>query len=144
MSFKTIAGRSDGVFWWFPELSKDQEQFCQIHQNYLVALILHIYVWVCLIVWLGWILCQKKSCMMGNCVYKVNYLNMEAHLLLFCKLRYTLSVWYLWDFPTTNYVPLGDGCIKIFWCKPRNFKIRWTIYIFLCRYFSLLWIKCTN
>ena len=24
MSFKTIAGRSDGVFWWFPALSEDQ------------------------------------------------------------------------------------------------------------------------
>ena len=38
MSFKTTAGRSDGVFWWFPALSKDQEFFCWIHQNYLVAL----------------------------------------------------------------------------------------------------------
>ena len=26
MSFKTIAGRSDGVFWWFPALSEDQEK----------------------------------------------------------------------------------------------------------------------
>ena len=26
MSFKTIAGRSDGVFWWFPALSEDQEE----------------------------------------------------------------------------------------------------------------------
>ena len=25
MSFKTIAGRSDGVFWWFPALSEDQK-----------------------------------------------------------------------------------------------------------------------
>ena len=25
MSFKTIAGRSDDVFWWFPALSEDQE-----------------------------------------------------------------------------------------------------------------------
>ena len=25
MSFQTIAGRSDGVFWWFPALSIDQE-----------------------------------------------------------------------------------------------------------------------
>ena len=34
-----IAGRSDGVFWCFPALSKDQENFLlQIHQNYLVAL----------------------------------------------------------------------------------------------------------
>ena len=38
MSFKTIAGRSDGVFWWFPALSEDQEKNCRIHQNYLVAL----------------------------------------------------------------------------------------------------------
>ena len=38
MSFKTIAGRSDGVLWWFHALSKDQENFCRIHQNYLVAL----------------------------------------------------------------------------------------------------------
>ena len=26
MSFKTIAGRSDGVFWWFPALSEDLEE----------------------------------------------------------------------------------------------------------------------
>ena len=38
LSFKTIAGRSDGVFWWFPALSEDQEKICRIHQNYLVAL----------------------------------------------------------------------------------------------------------
>ena len=38
MSFKTIAGRSDGVFWWFPALSEDQEKNCWLHQNYLVAL----------------------------------------------------------------------------------------------------------
>ena len=38
MSFQTIAGRSDGVFWWFPALSEDQEKICRIHQNYLVAL----------------------------------------------------------------------------------------------------------
>ena len=37
MSFKTIAGRSDGVFWWFPVLSEDREKNCWIHQNYLVA-----------------------------------------------------------------------------------------------------------
>ena len=44
MTFQTIAGRSDGVFWWFPTLSEDQENFCWIHQNYLVALYLsHIY-----------------------------------------------------------------------------------------------------
>ena len=35
MAFKTIAGRSDIVFWWFPALSEDQEKF---HHNYLVAL----------------------------------------------------------------------------------------------------------
>ena len=40
LSFQTIAGRSDGVFWWFPALSEDQEKICRIHQNYLVALIL--------------------------------------------------------------------------------------------------------
>ena len=34
MSSKTIAGRSDGVFWWLPALSEDQEKNCQIHQNY--------------------------------------------------------------------------------------------------------------
>ena len=39
MSFKTIAGRSDGVFWWFSALSEDQEKICRIHPNYLVALI---------------------------------------------------------------------------------------------------------
>ena len=39
MSFKTIAGMSDGVFWWFPALSEDQEEKNSwIHQNYLVAL----------------------------------------------------------------------------------------------------------
>ena len=38
LSFKTIAGRSDGVFWWFPALFEDQEKTCWIHQNYLVAL----------------------------------------------------------------------------------------------------------
>ena len=38
MSFKTIAGRSDGIFFWFPALSDDQEKICRIHQNYLVAL----------------------------------------------------------------------------------------------------------
>ena len=39
MSFKTIARRSDGVFWWFPALSEDQEEInCRIHQNYLVVL----------------------------------------------------------------------------------------------------------
>ena len=38
MSFQTIAEWSDGVFWWFPALSEDQEKICQIHQNYLVAL----------------------------------------------------------------------------------------------------------
>ena len=27
MLFKTIAGRSDGVFWWFPTLSEDQDFF---------------------------------------------------------------------------------------------------------------------
>ena len=26
MTFKTIAGRSDGGFWWFPALSEDQEK----------------------------------------------------------------------------------------------------------------------
>ena len=39
MSFQTIAGRSDGVFWWFPALSEDQEKYCPIYQNYIVALI---------------------------------------------------------------------------------------------------------
>ena len=34
----TFSGRSDGVFWWFPALSEDQEKICWIHQNYLVAL----------------------------------------------------------------------------------------------------------
>ena len=38
MSFKTIAERSDGVCWWFPALSEDQEKNSWIHQNYLVAL----------------------------------------------------------------------------------------------------------
>ena len=38
MSFQTIAGRSDGVFWWFPALFEDEEKICWIHQNYLVAL----------------------------------------------------------------------------------------------------------
>ena len=39
MSFKTIAGRSDGVFWWFPALSRGQEFFLLlIYQNYRVAL----------------------------------------------------------------------------------------------------------
>ena len=38
MSFQIIAGRSDGVFWWFPALSEDQEKICWIHQNYLLAL----------------------------------------------------------------------------------------------------------
>ena len=38
MSFQTIAGRSDGVFWWFSALSEDQEKISWIHQNYLVAL----------------------------------------------------------------------------------------------------------
>ena len=44
MSFKTIAQRFDGVFWWFPALSEDQERKknCRIHQNYLVALIPNI------------------------------------------------------------------------------------------------------
>ena len=42
MSFKTIVGRSDGVFWWFPVLSDDQEKNCCIHQNYLVALTIGI------------------------------------------------------------------------------------------------------
>ena len=27
MSFQTITGRSDGVFWWFPALSEDQDFF---------------------------------------------------------------------------------------------------------------------
>ena len=40
MSFQTIAGRSNRVFWWFHALSEDQEKIiCRIHQNYLVALI---------------------------------------------------------------------------------------------------------
>ena len=43
MPFKTIAGRSDGVFWWFPGLSEDQEQNCWIHQNYLVALLMRLH-----------------------------------------------------------------------------------------------------
>ena len=38
IAFKTIAGRSDGVFWWFPALSEDQQKKSWIHQNYLVAL----------------------------------------------------------------------------------------------------------
>ena len=38
MPFQTIAGRSDGVFWWFPALSEDQEKKIRIHQYYLVAL----------------------------------------------------------------------------------------------------------
>ena len=38
MSFKTTAGRSDGVFWWFPAFSEAQEKDCRVHQNYLVAL----------------------------------------------------------------------------------------------------------
>ena len=38
MPFQTIAGRSDGVFWWFPALSEDQKNNCRIHQNHLVAL----------------------------------------------------------------------------------------------------------
>ena len=29
MSFQIIAGRSDGVFWWFPALSEDQEKFVE-------------------------------------------------------------------------------------------------------------------
>ena len=33
MSFKTIAGRSDGVFWWFSALSEDQEKYSWIHKN---------------------------------------------------------------------------------------------------------------
>ena len=40
MSFKTIVGRSDGVFWWFPVHSEDQEKNCCIYQNYLVALMI--------------------------------------------------------------------------------------------------------
>ena len=38
---KPFAGRSDDVFWWIPALFEDQEIFCQIHQNYLVALTFH-------------------------------------------------------------------------------------------------------
>ena len=38
MSFQIIAGRNDGVFWWFPALSEDQEKNSWIHQNYIVAL----------------------------------------------------------------------------------------------------------
>ena len=49
MSFKTIAGRSDGVFWWFCALSEDQEKICWIHQNYLVAFKLtnwtYVFLW---------------------------------------------------------------------------------------------------
>ena len=33
MSFKTIAGRSDCVFWWFSALSEDQDFFCWVHQK---------------------------------------------------------------------------------------------------------------
>ena len=45
MSFKTIAGRFDGVFYWFPALYEDQEKICRIHQNYLVALIV-LNLWI--------------------------------------------------------------------------------------------------
>ena len=38
MSFKTIAGGSNGAFWWYGPLSEDREKFKQIYQNYLVAL----------------------------------------------------------------------------------------------------------
>ena len=38
MSFQTIAGISDGIFWWIPALSEDQEKIGRIHQKYLVAL----------------------------------------------------------------------------------------------------------
>ena len=44
MSFQTIAGTSDGVFWWFPSLSEDQEKKLSIHQNYLVALTVYNYI----------------------------------------------------------------------------------------------------
>ena len=35
VSFQTIAGRSNTVFWWFNALSEDQEKNGWIHQNYL-------------------------------------------------------------------------------------------------------------
>ena len=40
MSFKIIARRYDGVFWWFPALSRSRsrKKNSWIHQNYLVAL----------------------------------------------------------------------------------------------------------
>ena len=48
MSFKTIAGRSDGVFWWYPALYEDQEKNCWIHQIYLVALICLSHILQCI------------------------------------------------------------------------------------------------
>ena len=38
MSFKTIAGRFNGAFWWYGPLSEDRDNFYQIYQNYIVAL----------------------------------------------------------------------------------------------------------
>ena len=38
MSFKTIAGGYNGVFWWYGPFSEDQEFLKQIYQNYPVAL----------------------------------------------------------------------------------------------------------
>ena len=41
MSFKTNFGGFNGAFWWFDVLFEDRDKNCRIHQNYLVALIVH-------------------------------------------------------------------------------------------------------
>ena len=57
MPFQTIAGRSDGVFWWFPALSEDQERNLSNSPklscgfNKIIEL-LSIYLSVCLSIYL--------------------------------------------------------------------------------------------
>ena len=41
MSLKTISRGFNGAFWWYGPLSEDWENFKQIYQYYLVALIFH-------------------------------------------------------------------------------------------------------
>ena len=61
MSFQVIAGRSDGVFWWFPALSEDQEKICRIHQNYLVALTTTFQFWISINSPVEWCMHSKRQ-----------------------------------------------------------------------------------
>ena len=119
MSFKTIAGRSDGVFWWFPALSEDQEKTllnspklsCGFN-NKIVVTIVH-YLWTLYSV------CAGTNSLHSSCVCLTQT--------VWGGRRIWSGVWDLRKHATGDHFPLRRGLSDV-----RLGPCRWSQRRLLC------------